>query len=64
MEMFSQMMKDKNGLEEVIRTPAYEQYNRDISMTKHSDKRESSTLNFNGEGITTNDNPYIHSNPD
>lgn len=64
MEMFSQMMKDKNGLEEVIRTPAYEQYNRDISMAKHSDKRESSTLNFNGEGITTNDNPYIHSNPD
>jgi len=65
MEMFSQMMKDKNGLEEIIKTPAYEQYNMDIPVTKHSDSRESSSLKFNGGGIsTTNNNPYIHSNPD
>lgn len=64
MELFSQMMKDKNGLEEVIKTPAYEQYNMDIQLKKHSDIRETSTINFGGDGLTKNDNPYIHSNPD
>jgi cell division protein FtsZ len=65
MELFSQMLKDKNGLEEIIRRPAYEQYNMDIQINnKSSEARESSALNISADGITTNENPYIHSNPD
>jgi len=64
MELFSQMMKDKNGLEEVIKKPAYQQYNMEINTKNHSDARESSSLNFDKGEFTTQDNPYIHSNPD
>lgn len=64
MELFSQMMKDKNGLEEMIKKPAYEQYNMDIQVKKHSQTRETSSINFKEDGLTKSDNPYIHSNPD
>lgn len=64
MEEFSRMMKDKNGLDHIINTPAYEHYNIDIPVTKHSSTRESSSLKVDSSGISTNNNPYIHSNPD
>ncbi|MFA7081648.1 MAG: cell division protein FtsZ [Bacteroidales bacterium] len=64
MEEFSRKMKDKNGLDEMINTPAYQQYNLDIPLAKHSSERESSSLKVDSLGITTNSNPYIHSNPD
>ncbi|HHT02738.1 MAG TPA: cell division protein FtsZ [Bacteroidales bacterium] len=64
MEELSRMMKDKNGLDHIINTPAYEQYNMDIPVTKHSSTRESSSLKVDSSGISTNNNPYIHSNPD
>ncbi|MBP6429385.1 MAG: cell division protein FtsZ [Bacteroidales bacterium] len=64
MEEFSRKMKDKNGLDEMLNTPAYQQYNIDIPIAKHSSLRESSSLQVDSSGITTNSNPYIHSNPD
>ncbi|MCK9162975.1 MAG: cell division protein FtsZ [Bacteroidales bacterium] len=64
MEELSRKMQDKNGLDEVINIPAYQQYNMEIPLTKHSEIRESSSLKVDSSGITTNNNPYIHSNPD
>lgn len=64
MELFSQKMKDKNGLEEVLRTPAYQAYDRNIDFKNYSSERESSSININENGLFSNDNPYIHSNPD
>lgn len=64
MEEFARKMQDKDGLDEIISTPAYRQYNRDIDFTKHSETREASTLKIDSDGISTNNNPYIHSNPD
>ena len=64
MERFSQLMKDKNGLDEVLRTPAYQAYDRNIDFKNYSSERESSSININENGLFANDNPYIHSNPD
>lgn len=64
MERFSQLMRDKNGLEEVLRTPAYQAYDRNIDFKNYSSERESSSININENGLFANDNPYIHSNPD
>lgn len=64
MEMFAQKMRDKNGLEEMLKTPAYQAYDMDITFKNYSSERESSSINLNNDGLTTNDNPYIHSNPD
>jgi cell division protein FtsZ len=64
MERFSQLMKDKNGLDEVLRTPAYQAYDRNIDFKNYSSERESSSININENGLFSNDNPYIHSNPD
>lgn len=64
MERFSQLMKDKNGLDEVLRTPAYQAYDMDVNFKNYSSERESSSININENGLFSNDNPYIHSNPD
>ena len=64
MELFAQMMRDKNGLEEVLRTPAYQAYDMDVDFKNYSSERESSSININENGLFSNDNPYIHSNPD
>ena len=64
MELFAQMMRDKNGLEEVLRTPAYQAYDMDVDFKNYSSERESSSININENGLFANDNPYIHSNPD
>ncbi|HBN04465.1 MAG TPA: cell division protein FtsZ [Bacteroidales bacterium] len=64
MELFAQMMRDKNGLEEVLKTPAYQAYDMDVNFKNYSSERERSSININDQGFFTNDNPYIHSNPD
>ncbi|MBP1630683.1 MAG: ftsZ [Bacteroidetes bacterium] len=64
MELFSQLMRDKDGLERIINTPAYEQYGMDIEGKPASSSAiESSRINLNGGNITMN-NTYLHDNPD
>lgn len=64
MELFAKLLKEKDGLEKVITTPAYEQYGIDISQPSQAySEQEASKISFESGGIKIN-NSYLHDNPD
>lgn len=64
MELFAKLMKEKDGLEKIISTPAYEQYGMDVSDSNHSfSNQEASRLSVEKGDFRLN-NSYLHDNPD